>query len=269
MGHTRLGKIPKSKKWTSVVEIISASGEDAATPSVDLVQNIQEVAKRTLEAAEGGLKIAINDVGLQYTFYLLTQVALAAQTDNWQQRLTQLGIRLSSDSSFEDLTVEIQSAIDDYVFIRGRSSDIGEIAQQAAGEAIASLTADRAVTLFGSGSEELRQAVRKLSTKTGFATLGQKFFGVFMTRYLNFYLSRITAAHAGSEHLPQVGDISGFDEALQLHCEQSARIVRDFCGEWYSKTEYKEGIDLENTAGFIAIAVKKLQAELRQQGAEE
>jgi hypothetical protein len=53
-----------------------------------------------------------------------------------------------------------------------------------------------------------------------------------------------------------------------MHCDQSARIVRDFCGEWYSKTEYQKGIDLGNASKFLAIAVKKLGKELAHQRAE-
>jgi hypothetical protein len=268
MGHTRLGNIPKSKKWTAVVEAVSLLGAGTISPVNELVDNIEQVAAITLEAAEGGLKAAVNDMGLQYTFYLLTQIALAARSDDWRHRLGQLGIQLSPDDSFYDLTVEMQGAIDDFMFAHGTSSDISEIAQLAAGEAITALTANTAVTLFGAGADELRLAIRKLSTKNGFADLGEKFFGVFMTRYLNFYLSRVTASYVGIDPLPRIGDISKFDDALRLHCEQSARIVRDFCGEWYSKTEFKEGIDLTNTAGFIAVAIKKLRAELRQQGDE-
>lgn len=269
MGHTRLGKIPKSRKWTAVVETISGNKNDVTLPTEDIVENIEQIAKQTLEAAEGGLQIALNDLGLQYTFYLLSQIALASRADDWQLRLANLGIQLTPDSSFQDLAVEMQSSIDDFIFSRGKSSDISEIAQQAAGEAISELTANRAVTLFGGGADELRSAVRRLSTKKGFSELGQKFFGNFMSRYLNFYLSRITASQVGNKFFPQIGDINRFDDALRLHCEQSARIVRDFCGEWFSKTEFKEGIDLENTSRFIAVAMKKLQSELRQQGEEQ
>jgi len=59
-----------------------------------------------------------------------------------------------------------------------------------------------------------------------------------------------------------------FNNALRTHCDQNARIVRDFCGEWYSKTAYKEGIDLENASRFLAVAVRKLSSELEQQGGE-
>src|SRR5439155_20187418 len=104
-----------------------------------------------------------------------------------------------------------------------------------------------------------------LSTKVGFARLGQRFFGCFMMRFLNFYVSRITASQVGGERLQQLGDLTQFNDALRTHCQQSARIVHDFCGEWYSKTEFQQGIDLNNTSGFMAVALRKLQAELKRQ----
>ena len=68
-----------------------------------------------------------------------------------------------------------------------------------------------------------------------------------------------------AEKLPQVGEVTHFNDALLSHCEQSARIVHDFCGEWYSKTEFQQGIDFENSSRFLAVAVQKLQAELQRQ----
>jgi len=162
----------------------------------------------------------------------------------------------------------VQNAIDDYLAAHGHPSDISEIAQRSAGEALATLAGPRATTLFGSGRDELQAAIRELSTKKGFSELGQRFFGRFLAYFLNFYLSRITATQLGGERLQQVGDLSRFNEILRVHCEQSARIVHDFCGEWYSKTEFREGINLDNTSRFVAVAVKKLQAELKRQKAQ-
>jgi hypothetical protein len=78
----------------------------------------------------------------------------------------------------------------------------------------------------------------------------------------------VTAARLGTPRLRDLGDVGQFNQALQTHCDQSARIVRDFCGEWYSKTEYEQGIDLDNSSGFLTVAVKKLRSELEQQGSE-
>ena len=96
--------------------------------------------------------------------------------------------------------------------------------------------------------------------------MGQRFFGRFVARFLNFHLSRATAAGLGAPRLQNLGYIGEFNEALTTHCEESARIVRDFCGDWYSKTEYERGIDLAKSSRFLAVAVKKLRNELQHQG---
>ena len=230
-----------------------------------LSQGVVEIADLTLKAAEAGLRRAIADPGLRYTFYLLTQIVLAARESNWEQRLETVGIHLSEDSSLFDFTTEIHDAIDGYLTSHGPPTDLSEMAQQAAGQAIAELAGPNATTLFGSGPAELHSALRRLSTKAGFARLGQRFFGCFMSRFLNFYLSRVTAGQVSGLRLTQLGELSHFNAALEQHCDQSARIVQDFCGEWYSKTEFQQGIDLQNTSRFMAIALQKLQAELQKQ----
>jgi hypothetical protein len=136
--------------------------------------------------------------------------------------------------------VEVQDAIDRYIRRNpSGATDLSEIAQQSAGEAITSLAGARTASLFGGSSADVQNAMRSLSTRKGFGELGQRFFGRFVARFLNFYLSRVTASALGSPRLRDLGDIAQFNDALRSHCDQSARIVRDFCGEWYSKTEYQ------------------------------
>jgi hypothetical protein len=266
MGHIRLGEIPKTHKWDAVVA--QMAGESGVALPTGAAADVAKIAAQTLDAAQAGLNKALDDPGLRYAFYLLTQIVLAARESNWQERLTNAGVRLEQDSSVFDLAAELQASIDDRLSRYRGPTDVSEMAQQAAGEAIVALVGPRAATLFGAGQKELLGALRELSTKKGFAELGQRFFGRFMARFLNFYLSRISAAQVGGRAFQQVGDVSGFNELLRAHCEQSARIVRDFCGEWYSKTEFQEGISLDNTSRFLAVALKKLQAELERQKTE-
>lgn len=262
MGHQRLGDVPRTQKWANVVAKVAGDGQGPQS-GAHSAEAIEEIAAETLTAAEGGLLKSISDPGLRYTFYLLTQIVLAAREPNWQGSLADLGLHVSGDSTLYDLISEVQYAIDDHLSSRGGPTDISEMAQKAAGEAIARLAAAKANTLFGTGSDEVQDALRDLSTKAGFARLGQRFFGGFMSRFLNFYLSRVTAGQVGGPRLQQVGDLTQFNEALAAHCHQSARIVRDYCGEWYSKTQFQKGIDLDNTSGFMAVAMKKLKAELQ------
>jgi hypothetical protein len=266
MGHVRLGVIPKTQKWKSVVSLIASerSGSDLKT----LSDNVQQIARETLNAAQVGLERAKNDLGLKYTFYLLTQIVLATRTSDWQTTLEEMGIHLSDDATIFDLTTEIQTVIDDVLFEQSCSTDISEIAQQAIGEAFSSLASNQQLSLFGNSRDELISVINQLSTKKGFSQLGQVFFGRFIARFLNFYLSRVTAANLNTEQLTNIGELTNFNETLQRHCEQSAKIVYDFCGQWYSKTEFQEGINLDNSSNFMAVALKKLQAELKQQEAD-
>jgi hypothetical protein len=226
------------------------------------------IAAETLTAAKDILARASYDPGVRYTFYLLTQLVLASRSPNWRGELDQHGISVSDQSSVFDLTAEVQGAIDRYIGgTTVGATDLSEMAQQAAGEALTSLLAAQTPSIFGdSESNDLKNALHSLSTKKGFGVLGQKFFARFVARFLNFHLSRATAAGLGAPRLHDLGYIGEFNEALTTHCEESARIVRDFCGDWYSKTEYKQGIDLANSARFLAIAVRKLKSELQSQG---
>ena len=74
MGRTRLGTVPKTRKWNELVEQIAGTGltTDVATAAI----NISAIAARTLDAVQKGLDKAVDDSGVRYTFYLLTQVAL-------------------------------------------------------------------------------------------------------------------------------------------------------------------------------------------------
>jgi hypothetical protein len=267
LGHTRLGPLPKSRRWNQVIESLTGRGlrQYAVSSSASRV-NI--IAAETLKAARSTLARASNDPGVRYTFYLLTQLVLASRNTDWRSELDLHGISLSDRSSVFDLTTEVQGAIDRYI---NRTSlgatDLSEMAQQAAGEALTSLLAAETPSIFGdTDSKDLKNALRSLSTKRGFGHLGQKFFARFVARFLDFHLSRVTAAGVGAPRLQNLGYIGEFNEALVSHCEESARIVRDFCGDWYSKTEYEQGIDPTNSARFLAIAVRKLKSELEHQG---
>ncbi|MBZ5706994.1 MAG: hypothetical protein LAN63_16730 [Acidobacteriia bacterium] len=230
MGHTRLGNLPKTRKWNELVERIVGEGliGDVATAAF----HVDAIAAETLEASQKALDNAAHDSGVLYTFYLLTQVAQASRSSSWESALARHGVHLAGDSTVFDLTVEVQGAIDRYV--RGRPSgatDLSEMAQQSAGEALMSLAGTRTASLFGGSGTDTRNAIRSLSTKKGFGELGQRFFGIFVARFLNFYLSRATGAGLGSPRLRDLGDVAEFNKALRTHCDQSARIVRDFCGE--------------------------------------
>src|SRR6266404_2748167 len=98
MGHTRLGDLPYSQKWKAVVAAMSSADFlDQQSRSAEM----ERIAVGVLDAAETGLDNAINDVGLRRTFYLLTQLVLAARESDWRERLGNVGIEIGEgDSTF-------------------------------------------------------------------------------------------------------------------------------------------------------------------------
>lgn len=293
MGHIRLGAIPKSRAWSQVVSTLTKAAQASQSselggwnipPSIALRTTLPEVtsstspsrrslseeglaaiASETLAASERALNKAVEDEGLRYSFFLLTRISLASRLPDWHEVLGELGIELKDDSTAFDLTSEFQEAVDRHIYARGRPTDVSEMAQKAVGQVLCDRVGSRAETLFGNSGAELQNAVRAFSTKAGFAELGRSFFASFLSRFLNFYLSRITASELGSGSLGELGDITAFNRALDRHCYESAGILPDFLGEWYSKTGYLQGINLESASGAAAFALKKLQAELGKQ----
>src|SRR5579859_1795828 len=260
MGHTRLGTIPKLRKWDDVVALFATELPSAAASDV-----VGDVARLTLVAAEPALRKVVIDPGMRAAFLLLARTVLAAREPDLPSALASVGIKLAADASLFDLTSQMHGAIDDVT--AGRATDVSEMAQRALGEAVTELASPRAHTLFGTSPDDLKSSLRELSTKKGFAELGQRFFGHFLARFLNSYLSRVAAAELGVGVARQVGDLSKFNAQLRHHCVESAAVLRDFCGEWYSKTNYREGINEDNAGRFIAVAVNKLAAELMRQRA--
>lgn len=286
MGHQRLGPIPKSKAFSKIIEMVTGfpsagnvrggsgagagSGGGGGAGDVSILEDVEAIAAATLEAASGGLEEIARDEGLTDVFYLMTQLVLAARdAEGWRERFSELGISLRDDSGMFEFTSELRYAIQDRFDDRCVYTDVAEMARKSAIDAIQSLASDKATTLFGSGPDELRDAIRELSTKKGFAKLGRSFFAGFLSQYLNFYLCKETPNAVREGRLDGMEGIRQFENALDRHCHESAKVVEEFCGTWYTKKEWQEGITPENAADAAAYAVSKLQKELEKQGGGE
>ena len=81
MGHVRLGVLPASQKWRQVIEHLRL-GADA-----DLI--VAAVAN----AAEGSLKRASYDPAFLHSFWLLTQIPLAARSSAFAEDLRRLRVQ--------------------------------------------------------------------------------------------------------------------------------------------------------------------------------
>ena len=80
MGHLRMGRLPKTRRWTQVVDLLDAGSLDTGA-----------LAAAVFEAADYRLRQLANDQGLGYSFWLLTRIALAARGKHLRRGFVPVG----------------------------------------------------------------------------------------------------------------------------------------------------------------------------------
>jgi hypothetical protein len=256
MGHNRLGRLPKTGSWPSVVDLLAIGG------------STRDIAAATAEAAENSLAQAASDPTLRHAFWLLTQLPLAARAPDFGVRLRELQIDAEAASSLLSLAAAFQASVDAVTRQSSGKTDLGEMALLAATEALTTVVASDLPGLFGATSEDVRYALGKLAAPDRFAKLSRSFFARLVNRNLEYFVSRAVADHIGpGRGFRAVGDYAEFRQALALHCYEAALIVEEFSRAWYAKTNWQGGITPAKTASFVHITFRKMRAELRQRTA--
>lgn len=255
MGHIRLGELPRTRKWNEVVELLKHAGDAAS------------IAGAALDAAEKGFEQAAEDEGLGRATWLLTQLPLAARDAEYLSRLAALGVSVEGAPSLIELVGAFTDAVDSQMRQSGGRTDFGEMAQMAAAETLTAVLGERTQSLFGTSAADVQRELGALGTTKQFGTLARDFFSRLTRRFLTFYLSRELSNHVGGERrFANTSEHAEFNHALEHHCKQASRIVEEFAGSWFSKTNWEQGISPENARGFAWVALKKLRAELRKGG---
>ena len=253
MGHIHLGRLPKTQPWIAVVDLLHSS----APPG--------EIAIATAKAAENSLASAVSDPALRHAFWLLTQLPLAARSTDYVDRLSELGMVAERLPPLLTLAAAFQQSIDAHARNMRRKTDLGEMAQLAATEALTSILAADLPGLFGTTGDDVRYELGKLAAPDRFARLSRNFFARLVHRNLEYFLTRAISDHIGpGRSLRSIDDNVAFRAALAQHCFEAAGIIEVFSRDWYSKANWEGGITRAKAAGFTYVAFKKLREELRQ-----
>ncbi|MFZ4809551.1 MAG: hypothetical protein ACOYLQ_20025 [Hyphomicrobiaceae bacterium] len=254
MGHLRLGALPKTREWDAVVAKLQ-TGADVAN-----------LAAATALAAEQALESAKADPGLGYAVWLLTQLPLAARSEEFAGRLVKLGFSAGAGQSLLALTSEFALALDKQVAGRAHRTDLGEMARLAAMETLTAAIGPRLPTLF-TDAGDVRAELSRLATKAQFGALARDFFARLTNRTLEYYLSRELPNHVGpGRTFANLAEQTEFRSAMVRHCDEVSLIVEEFAGGWFSKSVFNRTLSPETAQGFAAYSLKKLRDELRARG---
>jgi hypothetical protein len=249
----RLGVLPASQKWRQVIEQLRL-GADA-----DLI------AAAVANAAEGSLKRASYDPAFLHSFWLLTQIPLAARSSAFAEELRRLRVPVPDRPGVMDLSAGISEAVDQHAREHGGRTDLGEMAQMAAVESLTAVVGANLPSLFRPTPEEVQRAVGRFASGSAFSVLAREYFVRLTQRTLGYFLSRELANHIGpGRRFESDAERAGFDNALDWHCREASRIVEAFAGGWYGKHVYQgEGLTPDVVKHFTPVAFRKIVAELR------
>lgn len=167
MGHVRLGPLPATRKWTEVVGLL-AGGAGAA-----------QLATATAAAAAQGLKAAANDPGVVEAVWVLARLPLATRSPDFAAALRGIGLPVPDHPGLMDVVAATGAAIEHGTHNGKGRTDLGEMAQAAAVEALHSTVGGRLTTLFGAAPEDVRRAFAALATPKHFGLLARDFFARF------------------------------------------------------------------------------------------
>jgi hypothetical protein len=224
-----------------------------------------QIANAAIRAAERDLSAAGDDQGLVEAVWLLSQLPLAARSEDFSEGLRRCGLTVSDAPGLMEVVGAFADALDSRL-ARGGRTDLGEMAQAAAAETIVAEIGSQTHSLFGTSPEDVREAFRERATVKRFGAFARKFFARVTAKVLDYFLSRVLAGHTGEgRRFTTLAQQDAFSQALETHCREASVIVETYSGEWLSTTRWEKGdIGRADAARFTAYAVKKLVAELKE-----
>ena len=258
MGHIRLGRLPASRKWQDVVGLLSSGAP------------VDRIAGASAGAAQASLRHAHDDPALVRSFWLLTQLPLAARSPDYLAALAGLGLAFDREPTLLELTGSVVEAVDRHVGVTGGRTNLGEMAQLAAAESLAAVVGAGLPSLFGPTPGDVRSELGKYAGRDRFAVLARDYFARLTNQHLDYYLSRELSNHTGPhQSIASTVGQTEFNEALAHYCREASRIVVEFAGGWFSKTVFEGGITPEKAGRFVFVALGKISRELQQRAAAD
>ena len=252
MGHVRLGRLPRTRNWRAVVELLETGAP------------VEDVASQAATAAKDALLQIGRDPQVLNVVELLARLPLEARAPGYSATMAERGI--DDLGSVPGLLAGLANWMDLQAMRRAERTDVGEIAQAAFLSALTDQLTPISDGFFEPSAEELRRELGRLSSSERFASFARGFFAGVVRRTLDYYLSRELSNHVGEgKRFRSDADRAEFDNALAQHSFEAARIVESYAGGWYGKTVWQRGgLTSDDVRRFTSYSMTKLRRELEQ-----
>jgi len=162
VGHIRFGKMPKTRSWAQVTQLLSDKSAD-----------VSDIATSTITAASKTFDNLAEDVGLQSAFWVLTQITLRARDKDFVSALSKAGIDISGVTDHFQLIARVSDYVRNKIHVSGKETVFSEIARLSLATVLTNRLTKETPSLFGPSIEDVRHT-----------TLHKKEFCIFIKRLL-------------------------------------------------------------------------------------
>jgi hypothetical protein len=254
MGHERVGYLPKTQRWRTVVETIGNFNSQK--------DNVKEIAVQTTKNVRNRFRDIEEDKGVFAAFKYLIALSHSSKLPNQEAFLLQHGIKLPRGFNIFDLTQSIQN----YVSKNIQSKEYSTFATQSMIDTVSAWTKANQVqqTLFFDSDSSTSDVWRKAANGASFCELSRLFISKFTERYLKYFLER-----EASSSIKNVYERSQFNHKLEQHVNEisqhafeTSKIVQSFSAGWYNGYVKDKLPDDKKIRGFLSFAFQKMNSEL-------
>lgn len=254
MGHERVGHLPKTKKWISIVDEVAnftANGE-----------TIAQIANQTTKNVISRYDNIESDSGVIAAFRFLILLSHSALQTNSSEFLAKQGIQLPTNFNLLGLAKAIRQFIDS----NSQSKEYSAFANHALIETVSQWSKQNQIQQqiqFDSGNNSFEEW-RTAADGSGFCELSRLFFSNFTDNYLRYFLER-----AASAKINNLFDRDTFNKKLDEHVNdiskhafETSKITQSFSAGWFNKHAKTEIPSNEKIKDFVSFCFKKLNSEI-------
>lgn len=257
MGHERLGSLPRSRCWRTIVKDISHSQGH--------YDEVADLARRTLNNVRDRFSNLHNDRGVQAAFAYLVSLSTSSLPRTTRLSSPETGLEKNPSPA------SIARNLSDWVRSHATSHEYAEVASRAGADAIADWTRSRSSQgLLFDPHHTAPDIWLESASADGFCQVARSFFAHFTERYLRYFLEREASAQLSS-----IEDRDSFTKSLHDHLDQVSRhafetskITQSFAAGWFNKHARESRPTDAEIRSFLAIAFGKLQEEMHTEASE-
>lgn len=255
MGHERIGFLPHTKQWKSIVDQLSMYDGDE--------ESVLKIADDTLKAVRKVYELMPYDESVIKAVSYLATLVFSANQEDQHIYLNDNGYTVDSQLSLFSLMASAQQ----YITTETGSLEINKIAKDAALQAVINYQQDHQseqLTLFSDQPENVWKSAKD---GAAFCELARTFFASFTDRHIKYYVERAAASKISDYAILQsfTETLSTQSQQIANHAFEISKIVQSFAAGWYNKKASTSLPDENGVRGFLQMSFGKMREEFRRE----